>query len=164
MKKNIKRLFLSLAVLLVALVVTACDREEFTVSFDTLGGSHVESVTVLYDEAIDAPAAPTKEGHKFEGWTRTPNADSFYDFSTAIRENFTLYAKWSINSYNLTYWVGSGTLVDENKNPISTLKVEYGSKVSAPVNDPVLDGSDFEGWYTDSSYETPFDFEAFKTE
>ena len=162
MKKSINRLFLLIAVVLLGLVVAACEREQFTVSFDSNGGSNVDPILVLYDEPIEAPVEPTKEGYTFVGWFIEESLTTVYDFNFLVRESFTLYAKWKINSYEFVFYTNGGTLFDEKDEPLTQIIVEYQGSVEAPVNDPVRDGYEFEGWYTDSAYTTPFDFETFK--
>ena len=64
---------------------------QYTVTFDTNGGSAVASITLDYGTAINAPAAPTKTGYTFMGWELGGNA---YDFAAAVTGNMTLTAKW----------------------------------------------------------------------
>ena len=46
------------------------DRKTVTLTFDTDGGSDVESITQLYGSAVEAPAAPEKAGYEFAGWDK----------------------------------------------------------------------------------------------
>ncbi|MDD5915961.1 MAG: InlB B-repeat-containing protein [Clostridiales bacterium] len=60
---------------------------QYTVTFDTVGGSTVASITQDYGTAIAAPAAPTREGYTFIGWdTEIP--------TTMPAENMTVTAQW----------------------------------------------------------------------
>ena len=60
---------------------------QYTVTFDTVGGSTVASITQDYGTAIAAPAAPTREGYTFIGWdTEIP--------TTMPSENMTVTAQW----------------------------------------------------------------------
>ncbi len=64
------------------------------VTFDTDGGSEVESVEVDNGGTVARPANPTKSGYQFDGWYT--NEDVEYDFSSTItNRNFTLYARWT---------------------------------------------------------------------
>lgn len=67
---------------------------EFTIRFETNGGSEVESVTVKRGERLAAPTSPTKQGFVFDGWYTDKNLTSKYDFSQPVTKSFTLYAKW----------------------------------------------------------------------
>ena len=64
---------------------------KMTVTFDTDGGSAIEAVKVDYDTAVEMPAAPTKDGFVFSGWTLN---DEAYDFSKPVTSNIMLTAQW----------------------------------------------------------------------
>lgn len=68
---------------------------QYTVSFDTAGGSKIAAQTVPYGKKVVFPEIPTKEKCVFEMW-RTKTADHYneFDFSTPITEDLTLYALW----------------------------------------------------------------------
>ena len=67
----------------------------FTVSFDSLGGTAVESQRLRYGDAIEMPTTPTREDYTFDGWYYDKNGKRAVDFSTATAErSTTLYAKW----------------------------------------------------------------------
>ena len=65
---------------------------KYTISFDTDGGSEVNSLTVLEGENFNAPANPTKEGYNFKGWY---NGEAKYDFTKPVTSDLTLTAKWT---------------------------------------------------------------------
>lgn len=61
-----------------------------------------------------------------------------------------------LNLLNTVHFeVGSGLVTNapDDKN------VPYGNKVKKPDNDPEWSGHTFDGWYTDTSYDTKFDFD-----
>ena len=63
----------------------------YTVTFDTSGGTAVESVRVVGGEAITAPATnPTRAGYEFAGWDN--------DFTSPVTENLTIRANWTPNT------------------------------------------------------------------
>lgn len=64
---------------------------QYTITFDTDGGSAVDAQTVAYGEKAKTPADPTKTGYTFAGWELGGNA---YDFAASVTENMTLTAKW----------------------------------------------------------------------
>ena len=68
---------------------------QYTVSFDTAGGSKIAAQTVPYGKKVVFPEIPTKEKCVFEMW-RTKTADHYneFDFYTPITEDLTLYALW----------------------------------------------------------------------
>jgi uncharacterized repeat protein (TIGR02543 family) len=68
----------------------------YTVTYDSNGGSEVNSETVNYGEAFTEPEPPTLEGKVFAGWfTDDVTFLEEYDFATPVAENITLYAKWT---------------------------------------------------------------------
>ena len=60
---------------------------QYTITFDTAGGSEIAPITQDYGTAITAPADPTREGYTFIGWDRDIP-------ETMPAENITLKAKW----------------------------------------------------------------------
>ncbi len=67
----------------------------YTVTFDTQGGSEVESVRVTRNSTVTKPADPVREGYTFEGWFTDQECSAAYDFDTKVTKNITLYAKWT---------------------------------------------------------------------
>ena len=72
-------------------------KKQYVVTFNSDGGSVVDSQTVIEGQTCSKPANPTKKGCAFEGWyTDSGCADeSKYDYDTPVTSNITLYAKWS---------------------------------------------------------------------
>lgn len=116
------------------------DKNVFTVTFDTDGGSEVDSQRVKDGEKATKPAKdPTKEGYTFKGWD--------FDFEKPITESTTVRAKWEINKYTVTFMNGKEKVGD-------SIEVEYGSTI--PEKDfpaaPTKEGyGDFLGWYNGTS-------------
>lgn len=126
---------------------------QYTISFDTNGGSEVPSITDDYGQAVEAPADPTKEGHDFKGWFTDDTFAEEYEFTTIPAEDITVYAKWEIQKFTVTF-AGSDIA------PITD--VPYGSTVERPEN-PTRDPEGetkyrFLGWFADSGFAEAFDF------
>lgn len=68
-----------------------------TVSFESNGGSKVESEKVFKNSALKEPAAPEKEGFTFAGWYSDKELKEKYDFSEKVTGAMTLYAAWEKN-------------------------------------------------------------------
>lgn len=63
-------------------------------SFDTDGGSTVDSQTVLQNSSIDKPENPIKSGYTFTGWYLDKECTQLVSFPYTVTKNITLYAGW----------------------------------------------------------------------
>ena len=81
---------------------------QYTITFDSNGGSTVPAITQDYASAVSAPAAPTKTGYTFAGWTPAVP-------TTIPAEDITVKAQWTINTYSVSI-TGAGVTAD-NMNP-----------------------------------------------
>ena len=75
----------------------------YTVSFDSKGGSAVDSQTVASGETAVKPADPTIDVYTFIGWYSDEALTSVYNFDTPVTGNITLYAKWGIPINGTTF-------------------------------------------------------------
>lgn len=66
----------------------------WTVTFESNGGSAVASQTVANNGKATEPTDPTKDGYTFSGWYLPTDLSTPYDFDTAVTGNIALYAKW----------------------------------------------------------------------
>lgn len=70
---------------------------QYTIIFNSNGGSDVTSITQDYNTTITAPADPIREGYTFGGWYKEAECTNAWNFiSDVVTENQTLYAKWTI--------------------------------------------------------------------
>ncbi len=120
---------------------------QYTVTWNANGGSvSPSSNTVNAGGSVTAPT-PTRSGYTFLYWRDTPSGD--YTYSVNAGASFTppfsitMYARWSINQYTVTYNANGGTV-----SPTSAT-VNAGSSVTLPT--PSRSGYTFNGWYTSSS-------------
>ena len=82
-------------------------RNSYTMSFNSNGGSSINSITKLYDTPISAPTPPVKTGYTFAGWYADAGLTSTYVFTGMPSYNVTLYAKWAPGSgigYKVEYY------------------------------------------------------------
>ena len=110
----------------------------FAVTFDTNGGSIVPVENVLNGQKATKPTNPTKTGYTFDGWYTEETCTIPYDFATSVQNALTLYAKWTINQYTITF-------KPENGDKDTTITQDYGTPVTAPAN-PTRTGYTFAGW------------------
>ena len=102
-----------------------------TVTFDSKGGSAVESQVVVYNGKATQPASnPTKTGYTFDKWVTTDGGSTAFNFSTtSITADTTVYAKWTQNTHSITYNTGTGFSYSNN----STTSAHYGDTISFNV-------------------------------
>lgn len=67
----------------------------YSVSFNTNGGSKVQTQTVTRNSSVKQPADPTKENCTFAGWYTDKELKNKYDFSEKVIRSFTLFAAWT---------------------------------------------------------------------
>jgi uncharacterized repeat protein (TIGR02543 family) len=122
----------------------------YSVTYNSNGGSDVPSQNIAYNTVATVPPAPTKAGYTFAGWYTTSGLTTAFAFTTAITANRTLYAKWTIANYNVTFNSNGGsTIIDQS--------VLYNSVATAPSS-PIKTGYTFDGWYSDAGLATVFAF------
>ena len=71
------------------------DAMQYTVTFETNGGSEIQPVSVGRGGAVAEPTAPTKAYYAFAGWYSDSELTQEFDFNTPISGDTTLYAKWT---------------------------------------------------------------------
>ena len=106
-----------------------------TVTFDTDGGSAVESQTVVSGQKAVRPADPARTGYTFAGWYLDGEV---YDFDTPVTTDLTLTAHWTANQYTITLDTAGG-------REIAPITQDYGTPITAPA-DPTREGYTFAGW------------------
>ena len=104
---------------------------QYTIAFDTNGGSEIASITQDYGTEITAPDNPTRKGYTFKGWDKEIP-------KTMPAENITVKAQWEINQYTITFDTNGGS-------EIAPITQDYGTEITAPDN-PTRKGYTFKGW------------------
>ncbi len=137
----------------VTVSATFTEATEFTVTFDSQGGSSVEPQTVAVGECAVQPADPTRDGYTFTGWYADEACTEAFDFSTPIMSNIILYAGWKSDSQAI-YTV---TFDSQGGSSVASQSVAEGECATPPA-DPTRTNYTFTGWYTDAACTTAFDF------
>ena len=104
---------------------------QYTITFDTNGGSEIAPITQDYGTEITAPDNPTRKGYSFKGWDKEIP-------KTMPAENITVKAQWEINQYTITFDINGGS-------EIAPITQDYGTEITAPDN-PTRKGYTFKGW------------------
>ncbi len=125
------------------------------VTFDSQGGSAVdESQTIDYNHSVVRPSDPTRAGYAFDGWyTKDGEKWRFTDDTKpdAVTSDVTLYAKWTEETYTVTFDLNGGT----SKKP-NDQTVKYGGKLIEP-KDPTKENDGFYAWFTADGVKWDFD-------
>jgi uncharacterized repeat protein (TIGR02543 family) len=122
----------------------------YTVSYNTNGGSEITDEEVNKFGRATRPVNPTQTGYTFVDWYSDPSLNTVFDFNTLITEDITLYAKWAIVIYTVSFNTNGGSeIADEH--------VSMFDKALRPVN-PIRPGYIFTDWYSDQSFNSVFDF------
>ena len=103
----------------------------YTLTFDTDGGTLIPAQLIPYWTVISKPANPTKEWYTFAGWDKVIPA-------TMPDEDVTITAQWTINQYSITFNVDGGS-------DVMTITKDYGTDITAPAN-PEKEWYTFDGW------------------
>jgi len=104
---------------------------QYTITFDTNGGSEIAPITQDYGTEITAPDNPTRKGYTFKGWDKEIP-------ETMPAENITVKAQWEVNQYTITFDTNGGS-------EIAPITQDYGTEITAPDN-PTRKGYTFKGW------------------
>ena len=106
---------------------------QYTITFDTDGGTEIAPITQDYNTAVEAPANPTKTGYNFTGWDVVIPA-------VMPANNVTVTATWSANQYSVTWNVDDETY--------ATTTQTFDENLTLPA-EPTKEGYTFVGWFTD---------------
>ena len=129
----------------------------YNVTLNADGGTIAEEKNITnYTYGVGA-TLPTKddmtrEGYTFDGWydNNDFSGSSVTTISPTDTGAKTFYAKWTINSYSVTFNSNNGSDIDSQT-------VDYGDTVAEPTA-PAKNGYTFAGWYSDEGLVSAYDF------
>ncbi len=110
----------------------------YTITFNTDGGSSIDSQSIKENDKVVRPINPIRNGYDFANWYFD---DEEYDFDLPVNSDLSLYAKWNIKTYQITYDLNGGNI--NLKNPTEyTVETE-----DITLKEPYKEGYVFYGWY-----------------
>ena len=125
--------------------------DESGIDIKDIHNSNPETRTVGEDINLSEPVSDDKT-FKFDGWYTSPDfskGSAITFIPSDLREDITIYAKWTTAVYKIRYDYGNISLLDcpiDNKNPES---YEFGDSIT--LEDVEADGFIFNGWCTDKA-------------
>ena len=108
------------------------------ISFETYGGSHIESIHVFKGEEVLINQIPEKAHGSFNGWYYDENFENQIEYTFIAEDSLTFYAKWEYENAVVTFM---------DKDAIyATVEVPYYSTIKKPSDNPSKIGFVFDGW------------------
>lgn len=118
----------------------------FTVSFESNGGSAVSGATVVNGKKVIQPADPVKDGFVFVGWYQDSSFSIPFSFnSQIITSNITLYARWAEKQVGSLEFTVKFDAANDGVNPEPRMTVSGGKLYNLPVVEKA--GYTFKGWW-----------------
>ncbi len=112
------------------------EEDVFIVSFDSRGGTDVEPIKLRDGQALELPAAPTKNGFRFGHWEDV-NGVPILDGAYLAPEDIKLYAVWQ-KVFTVSFDSRGGSYV-------APIELEDGEVLKLP-SPPTREGYNFDGW------------------
>lgn len=94
--KTADKLIIIGIIVLIACMIFAVSHAGFTVTFNTDGGSQIDSQKVMYGQLVDVDENPVKEGYTFTGWYTDKDCTNRFDVNKdTVSDSLTLYSGWA---------------------------------------------------------------------
>jgi uncharacterized repeat protein (TIGR02543 family) len=114
----------------------------FNITFEENGGTSVTDLTE--QTALPNPLpTPTKDNHTFLGWYYDSDFTNEAFADDPLTGDVTLYAKWELNTYTITYNSNGGSSIPQTSDA---------TQLPNPLPTPTKDNHTFLGWYYDSDF------------
>lgn len=132
-------------------LVAKWDINKYTVKFVSDHGSFADQ-TIEHGKPIetDKLTIPEVEGYTFDGWYTDDTRTKEFDFTKPITSNTKVYAKWTAKDYEVSF-------ITEHGDAPASQNVKFNGTATDPGT-LTAEGYTFDGWYTDDTYSTEFDF------
>ena len=115
-------------------------KEGITITFDTQGGSIIDSITIGKDTELTLPKDPTRDGYVFKGWV-DKNETPIYN-KVLLAEDTILYAVWEKDETSNTITI---TFDTKGGSKINSITINKDTELTLP-KDPTRNGYVFKGW------------------
>ncbi|MBP7222207.1 MAG: InlB B-repeat-containing protein [Sedimentibacter sp.] len=124
----------------------------YAITYNLNGGTNSGSNPATYTYGVGVTlSSPTRTGYAFGGWYKEPTFNTAVAaISTTSTGTVTLYAKWTINTYTVTFNSQGGSAV-------SSVSTNYSTTIAAPTA-PTRTGYTFGGWYKEAACTNVWNF------
>lgn len=108
-------------------------KNEYTITFNSMGGNTVASKAVLYEAAYGTLPTPVRAGYTFVGWYDAKTGGNLVGANTICRNNVTLYACWKKDVVPQPQKLGaiSGVKVERKANDATKAVVSWNAVKNA---------------------------------
>ncbi len=120
---------------------------QYTITFDSNGGTPISAITQDYARLVSEPIKPTRLGYTFQGWYSDEGLNTPYKFISTPSINIILYAKWVPNQYTIRFESNGGSNAD-------SITQDFSTEFTFPS--PIKEGYIFIGWFRDMFSNTPY--------
>ena len=120
-------------------LVAKYELTNYQLKIEKNNGSNQEIKSLNYNQLIPNIEIPSKSGHAFQGWYLDDEFTIILSFTNMPSQDITIYAKWQVLTYTITFNADGGSSV-------SLLKATFLSEISEP-NTPIKDKHQFLGWF-----------------
>lgn len=122
------------------MVPVAVATQDYTVYFESNGGRSISPLTVSNGSKVEVPTDPVRPGYRFQGWYEDEALTQPFRFESSLMpaNDLTLYAKWQVDEYTVTFKGANGTT-------LKSQTVSHGGTATAPIP-PTKEGYLFTGW------------------
>lgn len=139
MSNKTKRKIIIVVVILISLLVYI--NRSHTITFDTMGGTTLDSVKVKNNKLLSRPETPIRDGFRFDDWYYDGQV---FDFDMKINKSMTIVARWiKLVDYKPNHMV---ILALDEMGNVNSIMVEDNKPCPRPEN-PVMEGRVFDNWY-----------------
>lgn len=136
------------AALLAGAILVGCGEKQYTVTLSGVEGQ--TEIKLDWGKVPELPTGLTKAGYTFGGWFTDAACTIPYE-NTGVETDITLYAKWIINSYKISYVSNVQGLTFEDAS------VAYNSPIVVPQESLLTRPYySFGGWYKDEALTDKF--------
>ena len=116
---------------------------DLTVIFDTDGGTDIPNATVEYGNLVTRPADPEKDGYTFDKWYNADGQEWVWNTFTIVADT-TIYAKYTINQYEITIESQNDSIVTDNSDSVNGT---YNFATEIRLFATIIEGYTFTGWF-----------------